>query len=396
MKESVTKFNLEAAFKALDEIEIPVAKKGIAANKVNLKETFNRKSKLDLLLEDYYDVNDTEELEAAKEAREAEVAKAKLARIEKIVDLNAESEEDLLPSYVGKMIIQCPQCMTLFYKNEEDIARSEEDPEVVNVNEVCQHCGNASGYSIIGKVDQVGEEEAEEYDLDAFEAENELDLDFPEGTEEVDPEGTGEDARDDELDLEPVNTDEEETTEEDSEEEVKESLHEDFDEEFLDEEDPAIASRRGPIYVDNDGNVIEKSLEEDTEEEFFDEEEDLEDEEVEETEEVVEEEKVVISAEEVKEIAAEAGEEVAEVVKENPEVEAEEIKEITDEVVDNALEVEDETEEEVVEDEEISEDEEDEEVVEEALTEDLFDSFESGEEGWKTPQSENLNDWLTE
>ena len=62
MKESVTKFNLEAAFKALDEIEIPVAKKGIAANKVNLKETFNRKSKLDLLMEDYYDVNDTEEL----------------------------------------------------------------------------------------------------------------------------------------------------------------------------------------------------------------------------------------------------------------------------------------------------------------------------------------------
>ena len=230
MKESVTKFNLEAAFKALDEIEIPVARKGIAANKVNLKETFNIKSKLDLLLEDYYDVNDTEELEAAKEAREAEVAKAKLARIEKIVDLNAESEEDLLPSYVGKMIIQCPQCMTLFYKNEEDIARSEEDPEVVNVNEVCQHCGNASGYSIIGKVDQVGEEEAEEYDLDAFEDENELDLDFPEGTEEVDPEGTGEDARDDELDLEPVNTeDEEETTEEDSEEaeeEVKESLNE--------------------------------------------------------------------------------------------------------------------------------------------------------------------------
>ena len=336
MKESVTKFNLEAAFKALDEIEIPVARKGIAANKVNLKETFNRKSKLDLLLEDYYDVNDTEELEAAKEAREAEVAKAKLARIEKIVDLNAESEEDLLPSYVGKMIIQCPQCMTLFYKNEEDIARSEEDPEVVNVNEVCQHCGNASGYSVIGKVDQVGEEEAEEYDLDALEDENELDLDFPEGTEEVDPEGTGEDARDDELDLEPVNAeDEEETTEEDSEEaeeEVKESLHEDFDEEFLDEEE-------------------------------------LEDEEIEETEEVVEEEKVVISAEEVKEIAAEAGEEVAEVVKENPEVEAEEIKEITDEVVDNALEVEDETEEEVTEDEEVIEDTEDEEVVEEALNE---------------------------
>ena len=349
MKESVTKFNLEAAFKALDEIEIPVARKGIAANKVNLKETFTRKSKLDLLMEDYYDVNDTEELEAAKEAREAEVAKAKLARIEKIVDLNAESEEDLLPTYVGKVIIQCPQCMTLFYKDQEDVSKSEDDPEIVNINEVCQHCGNASGYTLVGKVDQVGEEEAEEYDLDAFEDENELNLDFPEGTEEVDPEGTGEDARDDEeLDLEPVNVDEEETTEEESdEEEVKESLHEDFDEEFLDEE----------------------------EEEVEISEDELEDEELEETEEeseevVDEEEKVVVSAEEIKEIAAEAGEEVAEVVKENPEVEVEEIKEITDEVVETALDVEDETEEEVVED-EISEEEvvEDEEVMEESLTE---------------------------
>ena len=38
--------------------------------------------------------------------------------------IEAETEEDLLPSYVGKFIIQCPQCMTLFYKNEEDIEKS--------------------------------------------------------------------------------------------------------------------------------------------------------------------------------------------------------------------------------------------------------------------------------
>ena len=39
-KEPVTKFDLEAAFKALDELDIPVAEKGIAANRVNLNETF--------------------------------------------------------------------------------------------------------------------------------------------------------------------------------------------------------------------------------------------------------------------------------------------------------------------------------------------------------------------
>ena len=44
----------------------------------------------------------------------------------------------------------------LVYKKEEDIATSEENPDVVNINEPCQHCGNSSGYTLIGKVDQSG------------------------------------------------------------------------------------------------------------------------------------------------------------------------------------------------------------------------------------------------
>ena len=158
MKESITKFDLEAAFKALDDIEIPSSEKGIKANRPALNEIFSRKSKFDALMEEYYDIGSTEGLEDAKDAREAEIAQAKLARIEKIVDLDAESAEDLLTSYVGKFIIQCPQCMTLFYKNQEDVVASEDDPTTVNVNEVCQHCGNESGYSLIGKV---GEAEPE-------------------------------------------------------------------------------------------------------------------------------------------------------------------------------------------------------------------------------------------
>lgn len=188
-KESVKKFDLEAAFKALDEIEIPQTK-GIKANRVDLKERFGHKPATETLVEDYYDVSSTEDLKDAKEERDGEVAKAKLARIEKIVDLNAESPEDLLPSYVGKVIMQCPQCMTLFYKNPEDIEPSEENPDVVNLNEPCQHCGNTSGYTLIGKVGAVSEDEADKYDETPAE-ENELDLDFDKGTEEVDAEGTG-------------------------------------------------------------------------------------------------------------------------------------------------------------------------------------------------------------
>ena len=191
-KESVKKFDLEAAFKALDEIEIPQTK-GIKANRVDLKERFGHKPATETLVEDYYDVSSTEDLKDAKEERDGEVAKAKLARIEKIVDLNAESPEDLLPSYVGKVIMQCPQCMTLFYKNQEDIEPSEENPDIVNLNEPCQHCGNTSGYTLIGKVGAVSEDEADKYD-EAPAEENELDLDFGNGTEEVDAEGTGEGA----------------------------------------------------------------------------------------------------------------------------------------------------------------------------------------------------------
>lgn len=158
MKESITKFDLEAAFRALDAIESPKAPKKLKANRVTLTEKISSLPRTDLLVEEYYDVSNTAELETAKEDREAEVAKAKLARIEKIVDLDADSADDLLASYVGKYIIQCPQCMTLFYKNKEDVIESEDDNTVVNVNEVCQHCGNESGYTLIGKVGEAEEE----------------------------------------------------------------------------------------------------------------------------------------------------------------------------------------------------------------------------------------------
>jgi len=233
-RETVTKFDLEAAFKALDEIALPdVSGCGrFTPNRINLHERLSAKHAHEVLVEDYFDVSIEEDLGEAQEQREAEVAKAKLARIEKIVDLDAETEDDILPSYVGKVIMQCPQCMTLFYKNEEDIEKSEETPDVVNINEICQHCGNSSGYTLIGKVGGVDEAEMSNFEggdeLAAEEgSEDELNLDFPEeGTEEVDAEGTGEAGaamEDDELDLDLDLEGEEEPEEEP--EEANESLH---------------------------------------------------------------------------------------------------------------------------------------------------------------------------
>jgi hypothetical protein len=232
MKESITKFDLEAAFKALDDIEIPVANTGIKANRPALTEIFSRKSKFDSLMEEYYDIGDMEELDDAKEAREAEVAKAKLARIEKIVDLDADSPEDLLTSYVGKYIMQCPQCMTLFYKNSEDIVESEEDKNTVNVNEVCQHCGNETGYTLIGKVGEAEPDEFEEAPIpEATEEElpeeptEEDDIESEENSEELEDLGDLE-----ELDLD-IEEDGEETQEESFAKHDGESLVEELDSE---------------------------------------------------------------------------------------------------------------------------------------------------------------------
>lgn len=224
MKESITKFDLEAAFKALDDLETPVAEKGIRANKPALNEIFSRKSKFDALFEEYYDIGSTDELSEAQEAREAEVAKAKLARIEKIVDLDADSPDDLLTSYVGKYIIQCPQCMTLFYKDQEDVVTSEDDESVVNINEVCQHCGNESGYTLIGKVGEAEEELPAEdaaesgLDLSAEGAEN-GEEDTEGGDENVDDTEGAEGGEDEDLDLAAIDFGEEDEEAEETKEE---------------------------------------------------------------------------------------------------------------------------------------------------------------------------------
>lgn len=215
MKESITKFDLEAAFKALDELDIPQVT-GLMARRAPLQEVFSKKTKMEALIEEYYDIGDDAALDEAQKAREAEIAAAKLARIEKIVDLDAKTPDELLTSYVGKFIMQCPQCMTLFYKNKEDIEESEDDPTVINVNEVCQHCGNESGYTLIGKVGAAEEELPETEELTVEEpaentAEEETSTDNSDDDENLEDFDLDSDLEEINLDAE---SDEDNTTEE--------------------------------------------------------------------------------------------------------------------------------------------------------------------------------------
>lgn len=220
MKNKITDFDLAAAFKALDEISTPVTTEGrCKRNEIDLKEAFKRPtlgSKTDALMEEFYDVPD--ELPKAKDDMNDEIAKAKLAKIEKIVDLDADSPEEILPSYEGKIIVQCPQCMTLFYKNAEDIEKSEDDDSICNVGEKCQHCGNEDGYTIIGKVAAAEPEQTSDVSSEE-QPEVETEQQVEDNAETEEPAENSEDTEEenlDDLDLaepEDTNSDEEEEKE---------------------------------------------------------------------------------------------------------------------------------------------------------------------------------------
>ena len=353
-REKITRFNLDDAFKALDDIEYSKSDK-VEPN--SLHESFKRVDKTEALMEEYYKISNPRDLEDAKEEREDEIAKAKLAKIEKIVDLDAESPEDLQPSYVGKMIIQCPQCMTLFYKDPSDVVHSEDDPDTVNVGEKCQHCGNEEGYSIIGKVGEVTPEEAEKFEEVPEETAEETPAEepaeeLPENEEAAAEEESSEDKEEELPELEEKPAEEEELTESKNilEEQVKNALAEEAEE---DAEEPAEEAEEKP----------EEEVEEESEEE--------------DEEELPE---VAFSAEEVKEVAANVATEVA------PKEDAEVIADKVDEVVDAAVEAKAE--------EEHAEEETEEESVEEEPEEEQEELNESAKESDLSKKLKEHNDYI--
>lgn len=106
-----------------------------------------------------------------------------------IIDDEAETEEDIKDSYIGKVILDCNVCHSLLYKDPEEVVEEGED---VNVDEECPFCYSQSGYKVVGQVKPFVREDEEE-------------------DEEEEPEESEE-------------TEEEETDEEEKEEKVEESF----------------------------------------------------------------------------------------------------------------------------------------------------------------------------
>ena len=68
-----------------------------------------------------------------------------------IYDLDAETDDDLQDSYVGKVILDCNVCHSKIYSDKNDIKIDAETGDA-NIEDECPYCYSNEGYKIIGEV----------------------------------------------------------------------------------------------------------------------------------------------------------------------------------------------------------------------------------------------------
>ena len=111
--------------------------------------------KLDVLDEDVFDV-DSKGIRDFEEFRDNDNTDDVIT----IVDPEAESEEDLSDSYIGKVILDCSVCHTDIYKDKSEVVIDEEQG-LANVGEECPYCFSIDGFKVIGEVKPFSETEVE-------------------------------------------------------------------------------------------------------------------------------------------------------------------------------------------------------------------------------------------
>lgn len=128
--------------------------------------------KLDILDEDVFEV-DKDGLTALKDFEDSNDSEDVIT----VVDPDAEDEEELEDSYIGKVILDCSVCHTDIYKDKEDITIDEESG-LANIGEECPYCYSSEGFKIIGEVKPFVETD--------FETEDDVDVEVDEEEAEED------------------------------------------------------------------------------------------------------------------------------------------------------------------------------------------------------------------
>lgn len=172
--------------------------------------------KLDFLTEEEFSLQDTAGLDDMDQ-----LLKTPASNIANVIDPEAETEDELQDTYIGKVILHCPVCNSMIYKDLEDIVKDDVE-ELVNIGEECPYCYTSEGFKVIGVVspfEETSEEEEQEDEEDPAEEENELTEEFEKVEVATENQKVTLDADDDgklTIEAEPV----EEEDEEDEEEEV--------------------------------------------------------------------------------------------------------------------------------------------------------------------------------
>ena len=129
-----------------------------------LNEAFTQ---LQLLNEEEFNLTDKDSIEDIKSLVDAPVD----ASID-IIDPDANSEDELSDSYVGKVVLDCSVCHSKIYKDPSEIVIDEVE-ELANVGEECPYCYTSDGFKVLGQIapfsddvkpteDEVSEEEADD------------------------------------------------------------------------------------------------------------------------------------------------------------------------------------------------------------------------------------------
>ena len=131
-----------------------------------LNEAFKQ---LEMLNEEEFNLNDKDAVKDMKDFMGIDVDDSV-----EVIDPNAETEDDLEDSYVGKVILDCVVCHSKQYKDPNEVV-IDDDGELANVGEECPFCYTSDGFKVVGQVAPFDEDD--EDDDDEFEDDEEHDDD---------------------------------------------------------------------------------------------------------------------------------------------------------------------------------------------------------------------------
>lgn len=109
-----------------------------------------------------------------------------------VIDLEAETEEEVKDSYIGEVILECPVCHSdhfdSFEKAQDYIEtykaeHDDEEPELVFEGEACPVCGNEDGFKIVGKVAPFEFEDEEEDEVEVETDDDDVEVEVKEKEE---------------------------------------------------------------------------------------------------------------------------------------------------------------------------------------------------------------------